>query len=348
MSGVVESQASWLKNKTELLPDVNTLAMAAVPVGIFAVGCALALKPFARPTSKGMLRLCLTGPVDRLHTYGRTYNRHTKGKYVAVLGPQASGKTTTIEHAFGGRRGVHHYTVKLNTDDIDSLNMDNAVAGSLSFLPGSRQTTALTKLRRMDLLCRTVLRRPFVVVINLKSGGKGDLGPIVVGKLAGKVADFGREVCYDRHICPVVFETSVPQLGDEIVKRSAGCCKPIHILPMSLEGFLQTAAEYLAEEPDALKALGISVGKPPTKGWFEKDEDHHKRYTEWAKESILSKKANTGEEKKADTGEEIKDIITNYFFKVQPHVRKLSQMVEGRKPTEKVSKSMWVALGVRS
>eukprot|EP00754_Rhynchopus_humris_P051629 Rhum_TRINITY_DN9648_c1_g1::Rhum_TRINITY_DN9648_c1_g1_i1::g.34237::m.34237 len=281
---------------------------------------------------RGDVRPSLAAPVKELQEYARSFDSRKEGSFVAVLGPQASGKTSAIELAFGGWHGVHYHSVDLITEEIVEVNLKKTLAGHLGFLTVFGIDAWATRLWMVDLLSRTFLGRHYVVVLNLKSKDQ-HLTQDQLHNVAAKAAAVGRSLCYDKQerICALVLETSVPQLGDAIAGVQLGSiCAPIHIMPVGLGEFKLVAAEYVMNEWNSkqlLSKLGIKPKEPaPRPGWFEKDEDARKKYTVWLKKNILTK--------------DFEQVIEDYFCKVGPNVRRLSRLIAATEDGETFAKKI--------
>ena len=94
--------------------------------------------PFEPTEEAAYVRDVVTEKAEDLRRYVKEYDKRRRGCFVLVAGPQASGKTTSIETAFDGWKGIA--TVKVNLDataveaiDFAALLIDWYLI-SLSFL----------------------------------------------------------------------------------------------------------------------------------------------------------------------------------------------------------------------
>ena len=266
------------------------------------------------------MRAGLPPHIEKLQEYGRGRGATS---FCCVLGPKAAGKSSTIHAAFGGWHGVHRYTVGLNVADHMEVNLKQALAGPLALV--GREASYETHLSIMNRLCNIFLRRDFVAVLNLVNK-QGELNDAQASVLAARISKLGRGLTHDDGICKVVVETSVPNLGDAIAEREGDICRKVHVLPMSLEDFKECFAEYVLSNKDALFALDYTPTASPKASWFGPTDRDREAYTAWASK-LLSCKLEGGGPGIATVG----DLVTEYFYKVGPNVRRLADLVGGKK-----------------
>ena len=147
---------------------------------------------------------------EALRGYAKEYDKRRTGSFVLVAGPEASGKTTCIEKAFDGWKGVRRIEVDLDATPPEAINFDEVVSRPFQHRQG-RERYERSRVSMMDDYCRKRYGHPLVLVISIKSGNKPLEGQQALS-IAGKILDFGRGYTYDQPTCPVIFETSVPQV----------------------------------------------------------------------------------------------------------------------------------------
>ena len=268
---------------------------------------------YPRPTARGRVRASLQPHIEELQEYGQGRGATS---FYCVLGPKAAGKSSTIHAAFGGWHGVHRYEVNMNV--ADHMEVDNMY----------------TRLSVMNRLCNIFLRRDFVAVLNLVDK-QGEINDAQASVLAARISKLGRSLTHDNGICKVVVETSVPNLGDAIAAREGDICLKVHVLPMSLEDFKECFAEYVLSKKRALFALDYTPTTPPKASWFGPTDKDREAYTAWASK-LLSCKLEGGGPGITTVG----DLVTEYFYKVGPNVRRLAELVGGKRATVTFAKGM--------
>ena len=178
--------------------------------------------PFKPTEEATYVRDVVTEKAEVLRTYVRNFDKRRRGSFVLVAGPQASGKTTSIETAFDGWKGVRKIQVKLDAEAVSTIDFAEVLSRQFKHLKGLSDDVARERVSVMDDYCQQWYNHPLVIVISIKSGNK-PLESQQAVSIAGKILDFGRGSTYDAPTCPVIFETSVPKV---CVPQSA--CTKLH------------------------------------------------------------------------------------------------------------------------
>ena len=160
-------------------------------------------EPFTPGEKAPYVRDVVTEKAEVLRRYVKEFDKTDIGCFVLVAGPEASGKTTCIEKAFDGWKGVRRIEVDLDATPPEAINFDEHLKGLESY-------HARQRVKKMDY-CRKWYGHPLILVISIKSGNK-QLEVDQARDIAGKILNFGRDYTYDNPTCPVIFETSVPQV----------------------------------------------------------------------------------------------------------------------------------------
>eukprot|EP00754_Rhynchopus_humris_P030326 Rhum_TRINITY_DN15266_c8_g1::Rhum_TRINITY_DN15266_c8_g1_i1::g.147797::m.147797 len=270
-----------------LKPALELAPAASLALACLAGGVALVFKRYPCVAAGGAIRPNIEAAAERVRQYSQDFVRDGGGSYVVTCGPQASGKTTLLQAAFGGKRYAGYHEVSLHAEEVRAVDFENKIGTQL---PGATYMTTERRLRLLDRFCRVVYRHPYVAVINLDINGIANRDMKHLKDMAARVDGFGRGMCYDTITCPVVFETSVPQLADAITKVASGSiCWAIHVPPLSLEEFKVCFAEYVmhGSAKEALAILGFKPTTPPKSGWFGPNDESRKAYTAWANKILL-------------------------------------------------------------
>ena len=166
--------------------------------------------PFEPRAEAAYVRDVVTETAEDLRRYVKEFDKKGMGCFVLVAGPQASGKTTSIEKAFEGWKGVS--TIVMNLDaTAGAADFAEVLSTDFAHLKGVPVNVARSRVSMMDDYCRKWYGHPLVIIISIKSGNKqleGDQARVI----AGKILDFGRGYTYDSPTCPIIFETSVPKV----------------------------------------------------------------------------------------------------------------------------------------
>ena len=167
--------------------------------------------PFQPREEVAYVRDVVTEKAEDLRRYVKEYNKRRRGCFVLVAGPQASGKTTSIEKAFEGWKGVRKIEVNLDAKAVAAIDFAAVLSADFAHLKNMPVNVARSRVSMMDDYCRWWYGHPLVIIVSIKSGNKqleGDQARVI----AGKILDFGRSYTYDSPTCPIIFETSVPKV----------------------------------------------------------------------------------------------------------------------------------------
>ena len=167
--------------------------------------------PFKPRTKATYVRDVVTEKADVLRRYVKEFDKTDIGCFVLVSGPQASGKTTSIETAFDGWKGIATVKVNLDATAVEAIDFAALLSTHFAHLKGVPGKVARSRVLMMDDYCRKWYGHPLVIIVSIKSGNKplpGDQADVI----AGKILDFGRGYTYDEPTCPIIFETSVPKV----------------------------------------------------------------------------------------------------------------------------------------
>ena len=148
--------------------------------------------------------------IKEIQTYVNDFNVTKKGKFMFVGGPNAAGKSTTIEKALEGRSCVLKLEIGLSTGK--ELDIETAMYEKLGI---TDKRSAFSFLHWVDQeFCRPVYGHPLALYINLKTNkeSKAGLEYKDCGSFASSTYQFGRTYTYDDQVGPVIFEASVPQV----------------------------------------------------------------------------------------------------------------------------------------
>ena len=167
--------------------------------------------PFEPTEEAAYVRDVVTEKAEDLRRYVKEYDKRRRGCFVLVAGPQASGKTTSIETAFEGWQGIATVKVNLDATAVEAIDFAALLSTHFAHLKGVPVNVARSRVLMMDDYCREKYGHPLVIIVSIKSGNKplpGDQADVI----AGKILDFGRGYTYDEPTCPIIFETSVPKV----------------------------------------------------------------------------------------------------------------------------------------
>ena len=148
--------------------------------------------------------------IKEIQTYVNDFNVTKEGKFMFVGGPNAAGKSTTIEKALEGRSCVLKLEIGLSTGK--ELDIETAMYEKLGI---TDKRSAFSFLHWVDQeFCRPVYGHPLALYINLKTNkeSKAGLEYKDCGSFASSTYLFGRTYTYDSRVGPVIFEASVPQV----------------------------------------------------------------------------------------------------------------------------------------
>ena len=206
-------QKNWEKWLLAALGGLGCLAYAFCTdtVQVLWTSSKILAVPFQPRLKAAYVRDVVTEKAEYLRRYVKKYDKKDMGCFVLVAGPQASGKTTSIEKAFEGWKGVRMIEVNLDAKAVAAIDFAAVLSTDFAHLKDMPVNVARSRVSMMDDYCRWWYGHPLVIIVSIKSGNKplpGDQAQ----ELAGKILDFGRSYTYDSPTCPIIFETSVPKV----------------------------------------------------------------------------------------------------------------------------------------
>ena len=202
-------QKNWEKWLLAALGGLGCLAYADTVQVLWTDSTILAV-PFQPRGEAAYVRDVVTETAEDLRRYVKEYDKKAMGRFVLVAGPQASGKTTSIEKAFEGWKGVRMIEVNLDATAVAAIDFAAVLSTNFAHLKGVPVNVTRSRVSMMDDYCRRWYGHPLVIIVSINSGKplEGDQARVI----AGEILDFGRSYTHDSPTCPIIFETSVPEV----------------------------------------------------------------------------------------------------------------------------------------
>ena len=147
-------------------------------------------KPFTPRAKATYVRDVVTEKAEDLRTYVKQFDKTDMGSFVLVAGPQASGKTTCIETAFDGWKGVAAVEVNLDATAVAPIDFAEVLSQRFAHLKGVSGDVACARVSLMDDYCRRTYGHPLVLIVSIKSGNQplpGDQAQIIAGQCSTSV-----------------------------------------------------------------------------------------------------------------------------------------------------------------
>ncbi|KAJ9462389.1 hypothetical protein DIPPA_06518 [Diplonema papillatum] len=170
--------------------------------------------------------------IDYWMVTGDEISQGKKRSFMLFLGPNGVGKSTTIERAIAGRRGV--VKVVVNVEPGKKVVVEKEVARSLGLDPQTADLQGFLMNLNSWLRWLPFFGCPLLLYVDVQVGNKNEqLSYSNCARIANSVRAFGRKYSYDQPTCPVVVEVSVLQIGDVLSQRVGSICEKLQIFPMS-------------------------------------------------------------------------------------------------------------------
>ena len=206
-------QKNWEKWLVAALGSLGCLAYAFCTgtVQVLWTSSTILAVPFQPRGEAAYVRDVVTETAEDLRRYVKEFDKTDMGRFVLVAGPQASGKTTSIEKAFEGWKGIRMIEVSLDATAVAAIDFAAVLSKDFAHLKDMPVHVARTRVSMMDDFCRRWYGHPLVIIVSINSGNE-PLSRVQAKVIAGKILDFGRRYTYDSPTCPIIFETSVPKV----------------------------------------------------------------------------------------------------------------------------------------